>query len=79
MESMCLRSWKASSALPFHSNGLVFFISRYRGSAFSPSRLRNWLTEARQPVNFWTSCSQVGLRMRSMALIFSGFASMPRS
>ena len=52
VESMRLRSWKASSALPFHSNGLVFFISWYRGSALSPSRLRNRLTEAKHLVNF---------------------------
>ena len=73
-------SWrKASSALSFHSKKLVLFMSWYKGRAFSPSRLMKRLMDAKQPVNFCTSSSQVGTSILSMALIFTGLHSMPRS
>jgi hypothetical protein len=33
----------------------IFLISWYIGMAFSPSRLTNWLSEAKHPANFGTS------------------------
>src|SRR3954466_15369237 len=51
MDNMRLISRNASFAWGVHVNFSVFFISWYNGIAFSPSRLRNRLSEARQPVN----------------------------
>jgi hypothetical protein len=56
----------------------VFFISWYSGMAFSPSRLTNRLSEAKQPANFCTSLSWEGFSRASMAFIFEWLASIPR-
>ena len=50
--SIFFNSWKAWSAWSFHSKWVDFFMSRYRGRAFSPSRLIKRFREARHPVNF---------------------------
>jgi hypothetical protein len=44
---------------------------------FSPSRLMNRLSEAKQPANFCMSMSWVGGSRASMAFIFEGLASIP--
>jgi hypothetical protein len=56
----------------------IFFISWYKGMAFSPSRLANRLSEAKHLANFCTSLSWVGGSRASMAFIFEGLASIPR-
>ena len=49
-----------------------------KGCPRSPILATNRLNEAMHPVNRWTSLSLVGDFMFSIALIFSGFASIPR-
>src|SRR3954464_12591793 len=71
-----LRSLNTSSALGVHMNLLVFFINWYKGIAFSLSRLRNRLSDARLPVNFCTSLRFLGLFIRSIAAIFLGLHSI---
>src|SRR3954464_15325456 len=51
--------------------------SRYRGIIVSPSRLMNRLRAATHPVIRWTPLIDVGFWRVMIALIFSGFASMP--
>src|SRR4051812_13151005 len=68
VDSMRLSSLNASFAFGVHVNLSVFFIRWYKGIAFSPSRLRNRLSDARHPVNFWTSLRFLGLFIRSIAL-----------
>src|SRR4051794_6744843 len=53
--------------------------SRYRGIAISPSRLMNRLREVTHPVICWTPLIDVGFWRVMIALIFSGFSSMPLS
>jgi hypothetical protein len=48
------------------------------GLSRSPSREMNRFKAAMQPVSFWTSLIIFGASMAVMALIFSGFASIPR-
>src|SRR3954468_6441155 len=76
-ERTLFNSCKAASAASSQKNLSAFFSSLYKGVAFSPRRLINQLTAATQPVNLYTSLRQVGLLMSSIALIFSGFTSMP--
>ena len=45
----------------------------------TPRRLIKRFREARHPVNFCTSRNLVGISILSMALIFTGLHSMPRS
>ena len=51
VESRTLRSSNATWASSVHSKVSDFFMSRYRGSAFSPSRQMNLLKAARQLVS----------------------------
>jgi hypothetical protein len=45
--------------------------------AFSPIPLMNWLSEAKQPANFYTYLSWEDGSRASMAFIFEGLASIP--
>src|SRR4051812_6963048 len=79
VDHMRLRSLNVSSALGVHVNLSVLFINWYKGIAFSPSRLRNRLSDAKHPMNFLTSLRFLGLFIRPIAAIFSGFHSIPLS
>src|SRR3954463_9034210 len=79
VDNIRLRTLNASYALGVHMNLSVFFINWYKGIAFSPSRLRNRLSDARQPVNFFTSFRFLGLFIRSIAAIFYELHSIPLS
>src|SRR3954466_11283370 len=76
-ESTLFNSCRAASAASSQTNLSAFFSSLYKDDAFSPRRLINRLTAATQLVNLCTSLRQVGLFMFNIALIFSGFTSMP--
>jgi hypothetical protein len=49
-----------------------------KGSPRSPSREMNLFKGTMQPMSFWTSLIVRGASMAVMAVIFSGFASIPR-
>src|SRR3954469_20715523 len=76
-ESTLFNSCRAASDASSQTNFSAFFSNLYKGVAFSPRWLINRLTAAMQPVNLCTYLRQVGLFMFSIALIFSGFTSMP--
>ncbi|KAI4987947.1 hypothetical protein ZWY2020_029577 [Hordeum vulgare] len=67
VESRALSSTNAASTSSFHSNTSDFFISRYKGSAFSPRRDINRLNAARHSISFCMSCTRTGLCIRTMA------------
>jgi hypothetical protein len=77
VDKACSRSLKASSARCNQTKWSVFFISWYGVIAFSLSRLTKRLSEAKQPANYCTPLSSVGISRASMAFIFEGLASIP--
>ena len=70
---------RASSASLSQTKLSDFRKSQYRGIAFSPSRMINRLRAATHPVIRWTPLIDAGFWRVMIALIFSGFASMPLS
>src|ERR1041384_3109004 len=70
---------RASSASLSQTKLSDFRKSRYRGIAISPGRLMNRLRAATHPVIRWTPLIDVGFWRVMIALIFSGFASIPLS
>jgi hypothetical protein len=58
--------------------GPAFRSSLKKGSALSANLEMKRLRAASDPVSFWTSLTRVGALIASIALIFSGFASMPQ-
>lgn len=79
VERRALSSTNAASTSSFHSNTSNFFISWYEGNAFSPILEMNRLNASRHLVSLWTSCTRTGLCIYTMAPIFSGLTSIPRS
>jgi hypothetical protein len=73
-----LQLLEACSASSVQVNGLDFRNSLKKGSALSASLEMKRLRAANDPVSFWTSLIRAGGLIASIALIFSGFASMPR-
>src|SRR3954469_23112088 len=77
--SCFLSDSRASSASLSHTKLSDFRKSRYRGIVVSPSRLMNRLRAATHPVIRWAPLIDAGFWRVMIALIFSGFASMPLS
>jgi hypothetical protein len=73
----CLRSCSVWFASSVHLNLSWSLRNLKKGCPLSPSREMNRFNAAMRPVSFWTSLIILGVSMAVMALIFSGFASIP--
>jgi hypothetical protein len=74
----CLRSCSAWFASSVHLNLSWSLSNLKKGRPLSPSQEMNRFRAAMQPMSFWTSLIVFGASMAVMALIFSGFASIPQ-
>ena len=72
-----MSAMNASSASCVHTNLSCFFSRVKKGCLRSPILATNLLSAAMHPVSLCTFLSLVGDFMFSIALIFSGFASIP--
>jgi hypothetical protein len=74
----CYSSWNASSASWVQTKSLDFRRSLKNRRACFASLEINRLSAARHPVSFWTTLIRARVRITSIALIFSGLASILR-